>query len=665
MKTKRWLLPLALLGLSACTYWKPPPQGPDRAGPAPTLHPGTPPDVAFPVPIPDEVVYLDQGLDAASREAWYHTSQGTRLMALRFFLGLEDVEGGEPFNAPDTWHRLRFLPRVTSPNNPDALPVGLVVDLTDEQQAREKVRTLDPTGQTREEPYVGFSCAACHTHRLDASTPDGRDVAMIIDGGSGYIDIQSFNIDLAEAAHRTLPDVDAERWERFVTKVAGADCDAPCRAQLEADFRADEQFLQDELELGHGALRPGFGRLDAVSTITNKIAGPNLGNPDNMKPPLTPTGYPTLWDANYHDWMEWNGFGNNAGAGPMARNVGQFFGIQGRVDYAPWSGGGPVPPGYVSSLRWRGIEELEGWTRTLTSPQWPEELLGAIDREAAARGEGLYRSQCIECHALVDREAHVQVDPPLDPKRPLPGLTMRTVLVARDEVGTDPGFLENFLSRRVATGEFAGETAQGSLGDPPTLDEQVTALVWLRHVVSNTMFGSVPALLREVNKSKAEKRGGAADEPERHYAGDPPEDPYDVYRSRALNGVWATPPYLHNHSVLTLADLLLPPDQRPEEVFLGSTRYDAERAGLANENVCPEEWNQPGSAWTIAEPRTWHVDEEQRAANQAADPDRTKCQAAGYHFSTDTPGNLAIGHEYGTTLSESERADLLEFLKTL
>ncbi len=662
---RRTLLLLTPLALAACvSHWQAPPQGPDRAGPAPTLDPGTPDDVDFPVYEADRMVFLDQGLDTASRNAWYHTSQGTRLMSLRLFLGLENVEGTAPFNDESTWHRLRFLPRTKTEDNPHGLPVGIAVDLTDEQRASEKVKTLDPTGQTREEPYIGFSCAACHTHRLDAVTDQGR-TAIIIDGGTGYIDVQSFNIDIAEAARRTLPDVDADRWERFVATVGGADCDDACRARLEAEVRADTTFLHDELALGHGALRPGFGRLDAVNTILNKISGPNMGKPENMVPPRIPAGYPALWDANYHDWMEWNGFGTNAGAGPMSRNVGQFFGIQGRVEYKTWTGGGPLPPGYVSSLRWRGIEELEEWTRTLTSPQWPEEILGEIDDDAAERGEAIYRAECLECHALVDRVEHVQVDPPLDPKRPLPGLTMRTLFVARDEIGTDPLFLENFLERRIATGEFAGEKAQGSNGNPPTLDEEVRGLVWLRHVVANTMFGSVPAVLRAVNYSQAEKRGGAADEPERHYVRTPPEDPYDAYRTRALNGVWATPPYLHTHTVVSIADLLLPPDERPTDIYLGTYDYDPERIGLKNTNVCPDAWNEPGSAWSIPEPRTWHVDPEQRAKNQEAQPDRTKCEAAGYHVRTSIPGNSAAGHEYGTTLPDEDKAALLEYIKTL
>ncbi|MFY0540739.1 hypothetical protein [Nannocystis pusilla] len=36
-----------------------------------------------------------------------------------------------------------------------------------------------------------------------------------------------------------------------------------------------------------------------------------------------------------------------------------------------------------------------------------------------------------------------------------------------------------------------------------------------------------------------------------------------AYKARPLNGIWASSPYLHNGSVPTLHDLLLPAAQRP------------------------------------------------------------------------------------------------------
>jgi len=97
-----------------------------------------------------------------------------------------------------------------------------------------------------------------------------------------------------------------------------------------------------------------------------------------------------------------------------------------------------------------------------------------------------------------------------------------------------------------------------------------------------------------------------------------------VYSARPMAGVWATAPYLHNGSVLTLYDLLLPAAQRPAKFFVGSRKYDPVHLGYVNEK----------------------------------DPQR------GFELDTAKSGNSNSGHEYGTKLSEEEKMQLLEFLKS-
>lgn len=93
------------------------------------------------------------------------------------------------------------------------------------------------------------------------------------------------------------------------------------------------------------------------------------------------------------------------------------------------------------------------------------------------------------------------------------------------------------------------------------------------------------------------------------------------YANSALDGVWARAPYLHNGSIPTLADLLLPPEERTKRFFRGCEKYDSVRVGIA-------------------------------------------C-STGFDFDTTKRGNSNKGHEYGTQLSTEEKAALLEFLKTL
>jgi len=102
----------------------------------------------------------------------------------------------------------------------------------------------------------------------------------------------------------------------------------------------------------------------------------------------------------------------------------------------------------------------------------------------------------------------------------------------------------------------------------------------------------------------------------------------DGYANHPLDGLWLRAPYLHNGSVPTLADLLLPPHERPVAFVRGFDVVDQDRGGF------------------VAPP---------------CDPDGT-APAEGFCFDTRLPGNGSQGHVYGTTLSEAERSALLAYL---
>ncbi len=99
------------------------------------------------------------------------------------------------------------------------------------------------------------------------------------------------------------------------------------------------------------------------------------------------------------------------------------------------------------------------------------------------------------------------------------------------------------------------------------------------------------------------------------------------YVAQALDGLWARAPFLHNGSVPTLADMLRPPAQRPEQFRVGYDVYDQTRVGFVSEG---------------------------REAEQS-----------GRLFDTTLPGNANVGHLYGTTLPDGDKRALLEYLKTL
>jgi Cytochrome c len=104
----------------------------------------------------------------------------------------------------------------------------------------------------------------------------------------------------------------------------------------------------------------------------------------------------------------------------------------------------------------------------------------------------------------------------------------------------------------------------------------------------------------------------------------PPEKPIrstQKYWAPSLAGVWARSPYLHNGSVRTMLELLTPPADRAKTFHRGTRTYDPVEMGFIDE----------GS----------------------------------YVLDTATPGNANTGHTYGTDLSDKERSELIEYLKTL
>jgi hypothetical protein len=125
------------------------------------------------VPPIDDYVYLDQGWgkerDAAFRQAYYYTPQGTSLKNLRYdwLVHLEMPWGTRRFADPA---HLRSYGLIVDPEptaaNPDQLPVGFA-------------KRFDPE---LGEAVLDISCAACHTGQLVVDR-GGKRTALRVDGG--------------------------------------------------------------------------------------------------------------------------------------------------------------------------------------------------------------------------------------------------------------------------------------------------------------------------------------------------------------------------------------------------------------------------------------------------------------------------------------------------
>ena len=118
-------------------------------------------------------------------------------------------------------------------------------------------------------------------------------------------------------------------------------------------------------------------------------------------------------------------------------------------------------------------------------------------------------------------------------------------------------------------------------------------------------------------------------------------DPLLAYKGRPLTGIWATAPYLHNGSVPTLCDLLLPPDQRPKKFLVGTREFDPKRVGFVTRDDAGNLLDTPTGDNSF-------VFNTRNAEGRVID------------------GNSNAGHDYGNAwLTEDERWALVEYLKGL
>jgi hypothetical protein len=118
--------------------------------------------------------------------------------------------------------------------------------------------------------------------------------------------------------------------------------------------------------------------------------------------------------------------------------------------------------------------------------------------------------------------------------------------------------------------------------------------------------------------------------------------PLAQYKPRPLAGIWAAGPFLHNGSIPTIYQLLLPADQRDKKFFVGTRDFDPVNLGLSTQ---PTEGRE------------------------------------GFWFDTSRTGNSNVGHEFrkgyvpwqpggppqygviGPELTEEQRRDIIEYLK--
>jgi hypothetical protein len=621
------------------------------------------------------ILYLKQGWKPADSMWFYNTTQGSDLLPYDFFTVLEKSGTSEPFRSDENLNYYRYLPQKATLSNPDALPVGFVKD------------------RYKGKDYLGFTCAACHTAQLNYKGvgiridggPAGSDMDTFLKnmatavwdvrtnkyGGQARFvknvmdrghyasekeivdDLQKYAqrlsmyniINHSETAYgysrldafgriynRVLEHIitQGELKEQLDLTVADL-VNAGTLTQPDVDFIVQQQkeggVLSDS-KRDHLVLRLSQGLpFKAQLRLSERI----FNRPD------APASYPFLWDIPQHDYVQWNGIGANAGLGPIGRNAGEVIGVFGTLGWTEEPGtslfsfisGQGIKATHISfesSINVHNLRLIESRLKRLQSPQWPD-FLPPIDNARKLRGERLFTTYCEACHTRIKRD---------DPQRRIVAHMSRLC-----DVGTDPQMAHKAATDKGLSGILRNQYVAAGPGQVLINEEAPVAALLTKATLSVVATPEDKNFVRRGyqwaydlvagflgNDIKPSLKHG-------NYDPDTTAEPYASllsYKARSLNGIWATAPYLHNGSVPSLYELLLPKkrdsdpkdgEYRPDKFQVGSREFDAEKVGLKSSGY------------------------------------------SGFIFDTSHRGNSNAGHTYGTELDKEKRLDLLEYLKSL
>lgn len=576
---------------------------------------------------------VDQGWSLAEQAQWHSLSQGARLIPQSWLGALEQADAERAFLQRSHIESFRYL------TDSSPLPVGFVVDAQSDQHFSEVSKLRWRKGQGDSEPWVGMNCAACHTGELAFQ---GK--RMRIEGAPALADFQGFMASMNKALAATLED--QKKWDRFAGQVlAGAD-DGGNRTMLKGALDSLVRWQRRVEETNHTDLQYGFARVDAFGHIYNKIRLRAGGAAEPRNPSDAPVSYPFLWNTHQHDVVQWNGMASNkvigkVDIGALSRNVGEATGVFADLTLTP-----PSLDGYRTSADVGNLIALEKLVTRLKPPAWPD-VLPPIDAGKWEAGRVLFNqpNACASCHEVIERD----------------DLTTKfsanlTPLFAAKPLGTDPWMACNAYSYQAETGVLKNTPERlfvgRKYGDVEALSDLLGTVVigsifnrrgeLAREAANPSELAQMLAAARPFQWRKPLPRGEItaarrlldnASDARLQRCMDEQDKTRLAYKGRPLTGVWATAPYLHNGSVPTLYDLLLPPESRPRSFRLGTREFDPVKVGF------------------VTDP---------------ARPDNT------FVFETHDPagrliaGNSNLGHDYGNAgFTEAQRQALVEYMKAV
>jgi len=601
-------------------------------------------EVRFSRADPSIVADYRNGLTLPQKETFYHLSQGSEILPWILLTAVDVADSGSTKPFVENLERYGLLP---DPVRDDGLPVGL---------------TLSSNAFTLGMDFVGINCAACHVSEL---RHNGK--AVRVDGAPNMFNMQLFYSQAVEAllaakddrgklwrALKRLGRQDHRRYGvaapfiRPATLVYYASKMLLHRDKLDArlELIAVIRAAKEQRDSQHPT--SGFGRLDAFDGTRNFMftrlrkldaGGTFEVNKSNMVkldaavkfPPLwsrkdqppepveayrdQPGRFPRVWGFKDYDWVEWTIDTNTV----MERNFTETLGAGATVILDPKR----TASLFESSIPVRNMHDLEWLAYYIDPPRWPTAVFGEIKPDLTAAGERIFQSRCAGCHEYGDD------------RRTQTGL-IRLRGMRPEEVGTDPAVALRISCPVLETGALA-ITPRSYTAEEANLLKDCAGVKAGTGFTGNSFAKTVQAAVDSI-KQKAYAAAGI-DAGQQRAMEDldrrgrvlwrdtllDTQPPYGPYAARPLYGIWAAAPYLHNGSVPTLYDLLLPPEQRPKTFALGERAYDPVRIGFAVGTAC---------------------------ARQDCGVDTTRT------------GDRNGGHLWGTDLSEPERMALLEYLKT-
>jgi hypothetical protein len=532
-----------------------------------------------------------------------------------------DAQGGEGLKIPD---------------NRDGLPVGFA----------KLAGAVDPTTGEKLADQLGLTCAACHTGHLEY-----KNVSIRFDGGPAMLNLGEVETAIGLSIGYTLK---LPFWfTRFADKLEKIQGHSTDRTKLKEDVQRTlddivAQAKQEASLLGRqnaADLIEGFGRLDALNRIGNQVFYTNLlgqiaENPaieGNFARHNAPVSFPPIWDTPNFLWAQYDASVLNE----LVRNAGEALGVSARVNMTK---AGSARPLFGSSIALSNIAKVEELLRGtdpfapsgalkfsgLLAPRWrdaqarfPGDSAWAVNEALVDKGRDLYRAHCFECHRGPVNDPGFDKRYPDDsfwktdnPDRAAKGEKnwveiggrhyFNVVQLPVDTIGTDRQQSAVLTERRVYLPPTLGISPIDDLnkaGDCGLLAEEASDtpfVLALMDVVGRTIEqwyvtnGTPEEIRRQMSGPRKNCQNRRVFVPARTNDNGKERDTLAItphYRARPLDGVWATAPYLHNGSVPTLWDMLLPQSKRPASFCIGSRQFDPIHVGLVakadQKDACP------------------------------------------------------------------------------